>query len=136
MKRGEEDMCDDARWFDDAEVAKEAIRDSIRYCEEEEGRVRRLEFLFTAPRGADGGAISNPAVLEVVELFRRMGYEPDVGDTVMSSFDLNRNWWWVTCDRCVRDYAYALPIDDDLDALARIVQLEGSGQVEFVVLDR
>ena len=125
-------MVDDANWFDDTEGTKEAIRDSIAYCEEN-GSPSRIEFLFTAPRGADGGALSNPAVMEVVELFRRMGYEPDIGDTVMSSFDLNRNWWWVTCDRCVRDYAYVLPISEDLDALARIVQLEGHGAVEFVI---
>ena len=127
-------MVDDANWFDDTEATKEAICDSIAYCEEN-GRPSRIEFLFTAPRGADGGAVSNPAVMEVVELFRRMGYEPDIGDTVMSSFDLNRNWWWVSCDRCVRDYAYTLPISEDLDALARIVQLEGHGAVEFVIRD-
>ena len=111
-----------------------AIEGSIEYHKNERG-FRKVTFYFTAPKYDWHEAAYNPHVLEVVDAFEKAGCKPQMCDTIPHAANYNRDWWEVTCERCIREYGFTLPVSDDLEAMARIVELENSGEVQFIVYE-
>ena len=116
----------------------ERILDTIRTSIEnrrQRGESWRMRFYFSAPKGDLESLFGDPNVQDVVETFQHIGIEPQVVDTVPHAANLNRDWWEAECDECVREYCFTLPVGDDLDALARMVEYEEEGKVLFIVND-
>lgn len=112
----------------------ESIRQSMDWYGERDGHVA-IRFHFGSPRSLDY-IHDNASVQEVRDIFVRLGFSPQPYDTVMMAFDLNQDWYVFTCDKCIRDYGFALPVvtsDDDIDALARVVELAYEGKVIFLI---
>lgn len=110
------------------------IKESIEYHEKEHG-FRTFTFYFTAPKYDWRAAADDPCVNEVVNAFKSAGYNPQMCDTVPHAANLNRDWWEVDNVKTIREFGFTLPVLEDLEAMIRIVELENSGEVQFIVYD-
>lgn len=90
--------------------------------------MRQFCFYFTGIHGE-----RDVNAMNMVRLFRSVGLEPDLCDTVPIAFSLNRNWWYAYSFKTFRDYGYTLPVSKNIDALVEIVELVESNRVIMMV---
>lgn len=111
------------------------IQESLAYYKAHNDYVS-VEFMFANPNHYD--TMLSDSMKRMFELWRKLKDESDdsvsisvdgLFDTVFGSFDLNQDFIVVQCSKCIRDYAYALPVSDDVDTLARIVEMIYDGEL-------
>jgi len=78
---------------------------------------------------AVNGSFGDPYINEAVEIFKSFDFKYEIADTYMFDFDLNNNWYTFDCPECIRDYGFSIPIVDDIEKMARFVELVYSGKV-------
>ena len=109
-----------------------AIRDSLDYYKRCDPI--HIRFAFSGVHSMFG--LDEDAVEAVREAFVKLGFDPQPADTLDVDFNLDRDWYFVDCPKCIRDYRYALPITDDVDTLAQIVMREQQGSVRILVFEQ
>lgn len=75
------------------------------------------------------GSLNDPYLEEAVDIFKSFGFDYELADTYMFDFNLNNNWYTFDCPNCIRDYAFSIPVVDDIEKIARFVNLVQSGKI-------
>ena len=113
------------------------ITESLAYYRENDGYIP-MTFHFANPNHDDSPF--STAMEKMLELWYKLEHESDANitigmyDTVMQSFNLNQDFIVVHCDKCIRDFGYALPVSDDVDTLARIAEMVYEGDLYCIAL--
>lgn len=123
-------MTDTIPRYDSKEL-EEAIKDSLNHYKEKNAYVA-IRFHF-APTTIYKRTREDLNVKHMCALFKRLGFTPHIYDTVMESFNLNQDFFVITCDKCIRDYGYALPVTDDIATLVEITEMVYDGKVAMLV---
>ena len=112
------------------------IKWSIDYhANEREEGFRSYTFYFCAPQASQDALFGDPNVAFVRKVFEDIGLNPQPCDTIPHAFNLNRDYEEVSCSKCIREFGFTLPVSDDLEALAHMVELEHEGLVQFIIYD-
>ena len=103
------------------------IKDSYNYY-----KGTKPYHLYIHMRALDG-SIDDPHIREAVNIFKSFNFDFEVADTYMFDFDLNNDWYTFDCPNCIRDYGYSIPIVDDIEKIARFVELVWNGKIIVVI---
>lgn len=123
------------------------IRESMAYYTDG-GKLRPFAFYFTTPEDDDyryweekalgirhDVLSGRPAAIDLaIRVFEDLGCEVDYGDTCHISFSQDRCWWSATYDRCFRDFGYTLPVSDDVESLALLVDYVAKGEIQMICI--
>lgn len=146
-------MSDHTKRDNGAEGLSALHEETVRDIEEDilehegSGEFSKFKFFFAPPvdgsydfwermaLGKERVTELDPAVERAVGIFKNLGCDVDYGDTVPFSFSLNRCWYSAAYDRCIRSFGYTLPVSEDVDALARLVDDVGKGRLLMLAFE-
>ena len=88
--------------------------------------------LYIHMRALDG-TCDDPYLNEAANIFKYFGFNYEFADTYMFDFNLNNDWYTFDCPECIRDYGFSIPIVDDIEKIARFVELVYDGKIVVVI---
>lgn len=111
-----------------------ADRDTVNLIKESYDYYKDTEHyhLYIHMRALDG-SIYDPHLREAVNIFKSFNFDFEVADTYMFDFNLNDDWYTFDCPNCIRDYSFSIPIVDDIEKIARFVDLVYNGKIIVIV---
>lgn len=84
--------------------------------------------LYIHIRALDG-SLDDLYFQEAVDIFKSFNFDYETADTYMFDFNLNNDWYTFDCPNCIRDYGFSIPVVDDIEKIARFVDLAQSGKI-------